>query len=82
MECGSARTSTPSLHEGVVEGGLCRTLEPCATGGGLQSDVDMRLLGAGGYEIWIRRSHTKDRSDWAFEDDNNGLTPVDPFMSL
>jgi len=41
----------------------------------------MRLLGAGGYEIWIRRSHTKDRSDWAFEDDNNGLTPVDPFMS-
>ena len=41
----------------------------------------MRLLGAGGYEIWIRRSHTKDRSDWAFEDDNSGLTPVDPFMS-
>ena len=41
----------------------------------------MRLLGAGGYEIWIRRSHTKDRSDWAFEDDSSGLTPVDPFMS-
>ena len=41
----------------------------------------MRLLGAGGDEIWIRRSHTKDRSDWVFEDDNSGLTPVDPFMS-
>ena len=41
----------------------------------------MRLLGAGGYEIWIRRSHTNDRNDWAFEDAISGLTPVDPFMS-